>query len=164
MANEHDVTVGGEAVEGAPCQEPRVLLLAGCMGVEVALVARPCCCEGGLAPPEVEGVVPAVRQCKVRQQRERRDHREVALHGLLQRGVALREQACETQAGARVLQSLGVRHTRVLLRPQASESARAGAASRLALRGGCWSRTGGGGRWGVIAWERMVALEWAPKA
>src|SRR5438876_3480220 len=164
MAKKHDGTGGGDAVEVAQGQETGFLLLAGCMVLEVALVARPFFGEGGLAPPEVDGVVPAVLQCEVRQERERRDHMEVALHGVLQRGVELLEHACETEVGACVLQALGVRPTRVLLRTKASESARVGSARRRALRGACVSRTGGCCRWGGISWERRFAIEWAPKA
>ena len=67
----------------------------------------------------------------------------------------------ETEVGACVLQALGVRPTRVLLRTKASESARVGSARRRALRGACVSRTGGCCRWGGISWERRFAIEWA---
>jgi hypothetical protein len=49
-----------------------------------------------------------------------RDHVEVFLRGLLQGGVELLEHAFETEVGELVFQSLGVRHTRVLLSTKAS--------------------------------------------
>ena len=120
IANEDDVTVGGDEVEVEQCQETSFLLLSGFMVVEVELIDRQFFCESGLAPSEVDGVVPAVLQFEVREEMERRDHTEVSLHGLLQRGVELLEHAFEPEVGELVFQSLGVRHTRVLLSTKAS--------------------------------------------
>ena len=83
----HDITVGGDEVEGAQRQDTGFLLLSGFMVVEVELINRQFFCQGGLAPSEVDGVVPAVLQFEVRQEIEGRDHVEVSLRGLLQGGV-----------------------------------------------------------------------------
>jgi hypothetical protein len=50
LANENDIAVGGDEVEVAPRQDTGVLLLAGLMMVEVALVDRQFFREGGLPP------------------------------------------------------------------------------------------------------------------
>ena len=55
------------------CQETGFLLLSGFMVIEVELINRQFFGKGGLAPPEVDGVVPAVLQFEVRQEMERRD-------------------------------------------------------------------------------------------
>src|SRR5262249_32610090 len=142
IANENDVTVGGDEVEVAQRQDTSFLLLSGFMVVEVELVNRQFFGEGGLAPAEMDGVVPAVLQFEVRQEIEGCNNIEVSLRGLLQRGVELLEHAFETEVGELVCEPLGVRHARVLLITKASYSARAGSSSRIWLRWDCLSRTG----------------------
>ena len=137
MAHEHDSAVGGDAVEVAQRQETRVLCLSGLMVVAVALVNRPLFCQGGWAPSEMEGVWPAVLQFEVSEEREGRHPVEVFRRRLLQGGVEGLEQACAAAVGELVGEPWGVRHARVLWMTQASESARAGSASRRGLRCGC---------------------------
>jgi hypothetical protein len=120
MANEHDITVGGDAVEVAQRQETGFLFLAGCMVVEVALVNRQFFCEGGLAPSEMDGVVPALLQFDVREEREGRDNAEVCLRSLLQGGLQVLEQAVEAEGGELVFEPWGVRHVRVLVMTKAA--------------------------------------------
>ena len=126
--------MGGDAVAGAQRQETGFLRLAGFVVVAGALGNRQLFCQGGVAPPEVESGVPAGRQCAVCQAMERRDDLKVALRGLRQRESALLEQACEPEVSALVGALWGVRHTRVLLRPQAGVRQGGGCASALVER------------------------------
>ena len=95
IANENDITVGGDEVEAAQRQDTSFLVLSGFMVVEVELINRQFFGESGLAPSEMDGVVPALLQFEVREEREGRDHIEVFLRRLLQGGVELLEHAFE---------------------------------------------------------------------
>src|SRR5262245_63452364 len=65
IANENDVTVGGDEVEVEQRQDASFLLLSRFMVVEVELVDRQFFGEGRLATREMNGVVPAVLQFEV---------------------------------------------------------------------------------------------------
>src|SRR5215475_14591959 len=120
VANENDIAVGGDEVEIAQCQDTGFLLLSGFMVVEVELINRQFFCEGGLAPAEMDSVVPAVLQFEVRQEMEGRKHAEVSLRGLLQRGVELLKHTFKVEVGELVFEPLRVCHARVLLMTKAS--------------------------------------------
>src|SRR6266487_5585846 len=99
IANENDVTVSGDAVEVEQRQDTGFLLLSGFVVVEVELVNRQFFCEGGLAPSQMDSVMPAVLQFEVRQKIERRHYIEVSLRGLLQRDIELLKHALEPEGG-----------------------------------------------------------------
>src|SRR6202040_1409332 len=128
-----------DAVEVAQRQDTSFRLLAGFMRVEVDLINRQFFCEGGLAPPEVKGVMPAVLQCEVSQEIEGRNPVEIFLRGLLSEGVEGLEHAFETEVRQLVLQALSFCHDLCLVMPKASYSSREGSSRRRGLRGGCLS-------------------------
>ena len=113
IANENDSTVGRDEVEVAQRQDTSFLCLSGFMMVEVELVNRQFFCQSGLAPSEMDGVVPTVLQFEVSEESEGRNHMEIFLCGLLSGGVELREHAFEPEIGALVFEPFGVRHARV---------------------------------------------------
>ena len=113
------------------------------MVVEVELINGQFFCEGGLAPSQENGVVPALLQFDVSQEIEGRDHIEIFLRGLRQGGVEVLEHAFETEVRELVLEALRVRHDLFLFMTKASYSAREGSSSRMWLRWGCLSLTGG---------------------
>jgi hypothetical protein len=151
MAHAHDIAMGGDEVEVAPRQETGLWLLAGFMVVAIARSNRPFFCQGGWAPSEVHGVVPAGRQCNVRKEMAGRDQGEVCLRGLLQGGVEGLEQACAAEVGERVGKPWRVCPDGRLVMTKASASARGGSSRRIGLRCAGLSRPGGCCRWGVIA-------------
>jgi hypothetical protein len=120
--------------------------------VEVELINRQFFCEGRLAPPEVDGVMPAVLQFEVSQEIEGRNHVAIFLRGLLSGGVEVLEHAFETEVRQLVLQALSFCHDLFLVMTKASYSSREGSSRRMWLRWGCLSLTGGCCRWGVISW------------
>ena len=90
------------------------------MVVEVELINREFFCQGGLAPSEMDGIVPDVLQFEIREESEGLDHIEVFLRRVLQGSVELLEHAFEPEVSELVFELLGVRHTRVLLSTKAS--------------------------------------------
>ena len=102
--------------------------------VEVELINGQFFCQGGLAPSEVDGVMPAVLQFEVSQEIESRHHAEISLRGLLQRGVELLQHAFKTEVGELVFEPLRVRHDCVLLMTKASSASREGSSRRMWLR------------------------------
>ena len=120
IANENDIAVGGDEVKVAQGQDTGFLLLSGFMVVEVELINGQFFGEGRLAPSQMDGVVPAVLQFEVCEEREGGDYVEVFLRRLLQGRVELLEHAFEAEVGELLFEPLRVHHVRVLLSTKAS--------------------------------------------